>query len=109
MQSKLGLEKAEIEMFQEISAVFAKHKNVKRKFSLCLDHVHFEIKNGEVLLETNNPEKRKLFVSPVSFENVTEESFPTIWKVSIEGDIEVFQVCCADAPDDPSYPDEGPS
>jgi gamma-glutamylcysteine synthetase len=39
--SALGIDQAELSLFQELKEVMAKHTKVKRKFGIALEHEHF--------------------------------------------------------------------
>jgi hypothetical protein len=58
-----------------------------RRIGLALIHSHFELHDGEVMVETVDAESRVCTVRPVRIDSVPAEAelIPTIWELGPEG------------------------
>lgn len=73
-----GLGPQDVKFVQDLAAVLEKHGNLNR-FGLCLLHDHFALADGEVLVETNDPEARTLRTQ-VEQADRTEHAKPSQWR-----------------------------
>lgn len=78
MHPELHLTVREIKMFDEIRQVMEKH-NLPRKFGLYFVHQHFKLKEGEILHEENDKEKRT-HVTTVVKKGSMKNSHKTQWE-----------------------------
>jgi hypothetical protein len=74
------LSEKDAECFAELREVLKKHDSLER-FGIMLLHRHFELQDGECLLETMDLASRTLTVQPVSAQEVSS-SVQTQWKLS---------------------------
>lgn len=74
------LSERDAECFIEIRSVLEKHGLLDR-FGIMLLHKHFELQEGECLLETMDRASRTLTVRPVAAQDVAE-SVQTQWKLT---------------------------
>ena len=82
-------------LFDEIKAVLSKHGALHR-FGVTLLHKHFEVYEGEKLVESCNPETRTLTLRPVPAELRSNQSYvETNWRFDTNSTI-VNQLCFAD-------------
>ncbi|MGO9319819.1 MAG: hypothetical protein ACLQBY_03305 [Solirubrobacteraceae bacterium] len=63
----------------ELRALLERHGNLDR-FGVCLLHEHFAVEDNEILLETNDPERRVLTVTPENAETLPEFK-ATMWRL----------------------------
>lgn len=68
-------------LFEEVAAVLKKH-NALDRFGVTLLHRHFEIKPGEVLLETTDIPGRIQTICPVHHDEMTADPYiETSWRL----------------------------
>jgi len=68
---------------KEVTEVLKKHNCLKR-FGVNLLHQHFPIGDGEVMLETNNPEERTLQMRTVKIKDVRDlDARITSWRLDV--------------------------
>lgn len=70
---------ADAPFIREFRALLKKYGNTHR-FALSLLHRHFEIKNDEILLESNDPDARSLRMDVVKRTDLPEGKF-TSWQM----------------------------
>jgi hypothetical protein len=63
----------------ELRALLERHGNLDR-FGICLLHEHFDVRHNEILMETNDPERRILTVTPENAETLPEFK-ATMWRL----------------------------
>ena len=64
----------------ELKEVLLKHEKAAR-FGVALLHKHFQLTDGEVLLEHCDEKARSLLTTPVRFEEIKEKAYrPTVWR-----------------------------
>jgi hypothetical protein len=71
---------SDLECMADIRDVLKKHGKQDR-FGVALLHKHFEMDEGEVLVEDSDAETRELRIKPVKKE-AAEETVPTIWMLT---------------------------
>lgn len=74
------------EVLEDLRAVMIRHGYTER-FGVCLLHKHFDLAEGEVLMETTDPGAR---VSTLAVERQGARSTPsieTMWKFSADGEV----------------------
>jgi hypothetical protein len=82
-------------LFNEIKAVLTKH-NALHRFGVTLLHKHFDVYDGEKLVEVCDFESRTLTLRPVSERHGQEESYvETNWRFDSNSTL-VNQLCFAD-------------
>lgn len=91
--SALGIDQAELSLFQELKEVMAKHTKVKRKFGIALEHEHFPLNDGEVLHETHDAEARILKVEVIKKESLPEHTVIAEWSLA-SGEPTPSRYCC---------------
>jgi hypothetical protein len=68
-------------LFSELASVLKKHGALDR-FGITLLHRHFDIAQGECLLEETDVETRKQTVQPISYNDLRDEKFTeTAWRL----------------------------
>ncbi len=67
----------DLECMAEVREVLKKHGK-RERFGVALLHKHFEMTDGEVLLEDTDDEARELNIKPVQRE-AAGKSVPTVW------------------------------
>jgi hypothetical protein len=78
------LNDADAPCLAEIREVLKKHGKLER-FGIALLHSHFQMEDGEILLETSNKRARSLTIRPAAKSEAASETVGTIWKLSDEG------------------------
>jgi hypothetical protein len=63
---------------QEIRAVLKKHRKIDR-FGVTLLHQHFDLKSGEILMETASDQNRSMTQEPVFVGEVERNAVDTSW------------------------------
>lgn len=82
-------------LFDEIKAVLAKHGALHR-FGITLLHKHFDVFEGERLIESCNTESRTLTIQPLNKPLEPDETYVgTNWRFDT-GSLLVNQLCFAD-------------
>ena len=80
------------ECFDEIRSVLDSH-NMLDRFGVALLHKHFEIYDGETLLEVTESDDRQLNLTTVETDSLgPNESRPTMWRLG--GDTGASMVVC---------------
>lgn len=91
---KLGdvepLNDADLECMAEVREVLKKHGK-RDRFGLALLHKHFDMNEGEVLLENTDKGARELNIKPIQ-RAAAKNSVPTIWKL-LDHEIRSVQEC----------------
>jgi hypothetical protein len=64
----------------ELRDLLERHSNIDR-FGLCLLHDHFAVKSDELLMETNDPQRRTLTVTPEHVASLPEFK-ATMWRMT---------------------------
>lgn len=80
----LGKEANDMVCFQELRDVLKKYDKLDR-FGLCLLHKHFDVKDGEVLVESCDVNNRTLTIQPEQVgltANADEDLLETNWRFS---------------------------
>ena len=92
-------------LFTELSSVLKKH-NALDRFGVTLLHRHFDVRPGEVLLETTDVPTRKQTIRPISSEELAKEDYiETSWRL---GDNWVGMACvCVRMGDDHQHQSRG--
>ena len=89
------LSNSDNDCIRDIVQVLKKH-NCLDRFGVTLLHKHFEIEDGEVLAETNNPVCRTLLVEPIpKTELVHSNYYETAWRFD-HGEAVTTHVCLAE-------------
>lgn len=93
------------QLFAELASVLQRH-NALDRFGISLLHRHFEIKPGEVLLETTDIGTRVQTIRPVVHDELAAEPYvETAWRL---GDGWIAMGCkCVRFGDDHSHQDRG--
>lgn len=95
----LPLSKEDDELVSDVIAVLRKHGALNR-FGLMLLHKHFELDEGEILLETTDKVSREQRISPVKRSALSEgTAVPTQWRFDT-GEVAMYCMC-------PRYPNTG--
>jgi hypothetical protein len=82
-------------LFDEIKLVLTKH-NALHRFGVTLLHKHFEVYEGERMVEVCNPETRTLTIQPVKRDLAADETYvETNWRFDTDS-VHVNQLCFAD-------------
>lgn len=82
-------------LFDEIKAVLAKHGALQR-FGVTLLHKHFDVYDGERMIEVCNSDTRTLTIRPSSEPIGTDETYVgTNWRFDTDSTL-VSQLCFAD-------------
>lgn len=68
------------ECLSEVYKVLARYGQQDR-LGVALLHKHFELNDGEVMLEETDADRRELMIYPVDAENVGSGDVGTIWKL----------------------------
>ncbi len=77
----------------EIHAVMKKYGKTDR-FGLSLLHKHFEVNEGEMLLETCDPERRSLMIQPQKMDKMdAPHLIETNWRFDQGARLVCWQVC----------------
>ena len=80
-------------LFQELAEVLEKHGALDR-FGITLLHTHFNIEEGEILLETTNRDAREQKIRPVPVNSLAGEKFlETSWRLGPNGKITLACRC----------------
>lgn len=83
----------DLECMAEVREVLKRHGK-RDRFGLALLHKHFEMNDGEVLVEDSDEETRELSIKPVRHEAVAK-TVPTIWML-LDEESRPVQYCKAD-------------
>ena len=77
-----------------VRAALSAHGSLDR-FGLTLLHDHFPLQDGELLVETCDPDSRTLTIAPgvVDTNNTDDRLIETNWSFSPEGDVIAGLVC----------------
>jgi len=73
------LSDADFEVLQEIGEVLRKHKSAQR-FGVCLLHKHFDLNDGEELIEETDIEKRISITCAQKISVRDERTIETMWR-----------------------------
>ncbi|MFJ9033076.1 hypothetical protein ACIRQP_32050 [Streptomyces sp. NPDC102274] len=73
-----GLGPQDAKFVQDLAVLLEQHGNLDR-FGLCLLHDHFALEDGEVLVETNDPEARTLRTQVEKADRTTHAK-PSQWQ-----------------------------
>ena len=79
----------------DVRNVLMKHNRLSR-FGVTLLHSHFPVGDNEMLMETCDPENRRLTIEPVSYSpgETEKNSIPTNWRLDLPGDVpKTFMHC----------------
>ncbi len=68
---------SDVECMAEVREVLKKHGK-RERFGLALLHKHFEMDDGELLVEDSDEETRELSIKPIKREAVSH-TVPTVW------------------------------
>lgn len=81
-------------LFREMYKLLKVHDAVGR-FGITLLHDHFEVNDGEVLVETHNEQSRTLAIKPYRSQELKEsyELQPTNWRFDENGEVVAMQFC----------------
>jgi hypothetical protein len=82
-------------VFAEVAAVLERH-NALGRFGLFLRHVHFDIADGEVLLEETDEEARVQTLKPVRIDSLQEPGIETAWNLDAAGHATTNCICPTD-------------
>lgn len=81
-------------IFDEIKAVLTKH-NALSRFGVCLLHRHFDVNEGEMLLEECDSITRTLTIKPVVLSQKPDLNFmETNWRFDVEGASQACTLIC---------------
>jgi hypothetical protein len=83
---------ADAPLLEELRAVLGRHDALER-FGITLLHDHFDLDDGEQLLETCNPETRTLTIAPERIGSDASRIVETSWQFSREGEARAGLVC----------------
>ena len=85
-------------IFDEIKAVLERH-NAQSRFGVCLLHRHFDVNEGEMLLEECDAENRTLTIQPVNMRQRSDLTYiETNWRFDLEGASQGCTSICATNP-----------
>lgn len=87
------LDDADRACFAEIRAALEKHGKLER-FGVALLHKHFDLKDGECLVELTDENKRVSRVMPMTETDVPPKSVETLWRLDAPGAISICVVRC---------------
>jgi hypothetical protein len=84
----------DMECFREIRKILKRHDRLDR-FGIALLHRHFDLREGEILVEMTDPIAREQTITPCVEETLPKETlFPTILSLkSEEGVLGCYQSC----------------
>jgi len=80
------------DVLAELRDVLRKH-GLTDRFGVCLLHRHFELSEGEVLMESTDVTSRVSLVEVADRNAITGSSIPTMWKFSSDGKITAGTEC----------------
>lgn len=89
---------ADAALMHDIYRVLQKHNAVDR-FGVNLLHDHFEVEDGEWMVETHDEQSRTLTIKPYRNEKLQEPNSilqETNWRFDEKGKVVVMQVCVKD-------------
>lgn len=67
-------------VFDELREVLVRHDALQR-FGITLLHEHFEVANGEILVESIDSENRIITLRPMSVASSSEDTVETSWRL----------------------------
>ena len=85
------LDHTDLECFADIATVLRRYGKIDR-FDIALRHRHFDLADGELMIETNDPASRTLLIEPHRAESLPDgvRVRETLWSL---GDTEASQRC----------------
>lgn len=88
---------ADDELFRELAATLAKH-NALDRFGICLLHTHFNIAEGETLLESTDAERREQWIRPIRLTEAEPlDLIETAWRLEGNGSTAMSCKCIRDS------------
>ncbi len=85
---------ADMACFAEVRDVLKRHGKLER-FGLALLHKHFDLLEGEILLEETDVSTRQQFLRPIQLRDVVRDgSIDTLFAlVDIQGELKCYKTC----------------
>mgnify|MGYP001196725543 CR=1 FL=1 len=78
VESSSPIDSSDMACFEEIRSVLAKHGKLER-FGVTLLHKHFDLKEGEVFLETTDSKNRTMTLEPKIIDSSDIRTIDTQW------------------------------